>query len=73
MLTRLDPIEDVWRSDARVEYPLAGSTCKYKPKSRSGGGGGGSDGRGLHSSTSRLNLSASCGIGGASRGCLGVV
>jgi hypothetical protein len=29
--------------------------------------------RGLHSSTFRLNLSASCGIGGASSGCLGVV
>jgi len=30
-------------------------------------------GRGLHSSTFRLNLSALCGIGGASEGCLGVV
>ena len=27
-------------------------------------------GRGLHSSTSRLNLSAFCGIGGTFRGCL---
>jgi hypothetical protein len=31
------------------------------------------DGRGLHSSTFRLNLSASCGIGGAFRCCLGGV
>ena len=30
-------------------------------------------GRGLHSSTFRLNLSAFCGIGGAFRGCLGVL
>jgi hypothetical protein len=30
-------------------------------------------GRGLHSSAFRLNVSAFCGIGGASRGCLGVV
>jgi len=30
-------------------------------------------GRGLHSSTSQLNVSASCGIGGAFRGCLGSV
>jgi hypothetical protein len=30
-------------------------------------------GRGLHSSTFRLNLSATCGTGGAFRGCLGVV
>ena len=29
-------------------------------------------GRGLHLSTFRLNLSATCGIGGAFRGCLGV-
>jgi hypothetical protein len=29
-------------------------------------------GRGLHSSTFQLNLSAVCGIGGATRGCLGV-
>jgi hypothetical protein len=27
-------------------------------------------GRGLHSSTFRLNVSAFCGIGGVSRGCL---
>jgi len=32
-----------------------------------------SAGRGLHSSTSQLNASALCGIGGACRGCLGVV
>ena len=30
-------------------------------------------GRRLHSSTSQLNVSAFCGIGGASRGCLGGV
>ena len=30
-------------------------------------------GRGLHSPTFQLNLSALCGIGGASRGCLGGV
>jgi len=30
-------------------------------------------GRGLHSSTVRLNFRASCGIGGASGSCLGVV
>jgi hypothetical protein len=30
-------------------------------------------GRGLHSSTFRLNVSTFCVIGGASRGCLGVV
>jgi len=30
-------------------------------------------GRGLHSSTFRLNVSTLCGIGGAFRGCLGVV
>ena len=30
-------------------------------------------GRGLHSSTSRLNVSAFCGIGGAFVGCLGGV
>ena len=35
--------------------------------------GDAASGRGLHSSTSRLNGSASCGIGGASRGCLGSV
>ena len=29
--------------------------------------------RGLHSSTFRLKLSASCGIGGAARSCVGVV
>ena len=32
-----------------------------------------SAGRGVHSSTFQLNLSATCGIGGAFRGCLGVV
>jgi hypothetical protein len=35
--------------------------------------GRGLGGRGLHSSTFRLNVSALCGIGGAFRGCLGVV
>jgi len=30
-------------------------------------------GRGLHSSTSRLNVSAHCGTGGANRGCVGGV
>jgi len=30
-------------------------------------------GRALHSSTSQLNLSASCGIGGACRGCMEAV
>ena len=33
----------------------------------------GNMGRGLQSSTFRLNVSACCGIGGASRDCLGVV
>jgi hypothetical protein len=33
----------------------------------------GASGRGLHSSTYQLNVSASCGIGGACRGCLGGV
>ena len=32
----------------------------------------GGGGRGLHTSTSRLNVSAFCGIGGTFRGCLGV-
>jgi len=35
--------------------------------------GGDHGGRGLHSSTFQLNLSASCGIGGAFSGCLGAV
>jgi len=30
-------------------------------------------GRGLHSSTFQLNVSAFCGIGGAFRGCIGVI
>jgi len=34
---------------------------------------GGMPGRGLNSSTFGLNVSASCGIGGAFRGCLGDV
>ena len=44
-----------------------------KPLPVGGRGAPRSAGRGLHSSTSRLNLSAFCGIGGAFRGCLGVI
>jgi hypothetical protein len=32
MLTRVDPLQDLWRSEERVLYPLPGSACKYKPK-----------------------------------------
>jgi len=38
-----------------------------------GGGGAGAHGRGLHSFTFQLNVNASCGMGGAFRGCLGSV
>ena len=65
---------------------LAGRTARSLHRLAScgggGGGGGGSggggwdaavDGRGLHSFTFELNVSAFCGIGGASKGCLGGV
>ena len=35
LLTRLDPVQDLWRSDLRVAYPLPGSMCNYHPSSSS--------------------------------------
>lgn len=32
LLTRVDPMQDLWRSDRRVEFPLPGSSCNYVPK-----------------------------------------
>ncbi|KAG5185898.1 Endonuclease/exonuclease/phosphatase [Tribonema minus] len=37
LLTRVDPVADVWRTNARAAYPIEGSVCGY---SSSGGGGG---------------------------------
>jgi len=29
LLTRVDPIEDLWRTANRIDYPIPGSTCGY--------------------------------------------
>jgi len=71
--TRVGPIMDkFWTNNGQIRFYLTsdrpyGASAAGTGKSASGSA---SSGRGLHSSASRFNLSAFCGIGVAFRGSL---